>query len=189
MTWKGEQKPATGEPGDAIEVERNRMSRGSKRGKRLASRDLKEGQIGSNDEMLGRANRAFQLRGFDFILRALKATESFYSGLISYRRNLEMNLWSSLTPTRLLDNDLGHICSCTLVNNPAQSSNGPPSLRNPPSLPWGFPDYYKERSPQGNSVTFRRPKTSSTNAQEKARHKFYAPRGKCIRLKFLEKYM
>lgn len=67
----------------------------------------------------------FRLRGFDFILRALEATESFYSGLISYRRNLEMNPWSPLIPTLLLDNDLGHICSCALVTTQPNPAMGP----------------------------------------------------------------
>lgn len=84
------------------------MSRGSKGEKICPPEDLKESQIGSNDEMLGRVGRPFQDEQFWF----------FSQGTGSHNRFLEFWFLASFLTARIcdtncsfLDNDLVYICS------------------------------------------------------------------------------
>ena len=166
MTWKGEETP--GQPGDAIQAERRRMNWGSKRGKRLASRDLKGGQIDSIDEMFRRTNGDFQAEGFWF----------YSQGIVSHREFLEFwflvffffttdRIWrwicdSLWHPGPLLDNDLGYICSWALQ----VTSQPNPAID--PQVPVIYQTFLKvfliptKKSPR-KLCTLRRPKPSSTS--------------------------
>lgn len=76
MTWKGEEQPVIEEPPGAIQLEET-TSRGSKGEKVWPSEDLKEGQIGSNEEMLGRVDGAFQAEKFWFFSQDIGSHKGF----------------------------------------------------------------------------------------------------------------
>lgn len=63
MNWEGQEKPPTEEPGEAIQVEKIEWAEAPKGGNAWPPDTLK-GQIDSNDEMLGGADRDFQAEDF-----------------------------------------------------------------------------------------------------------------------------
>ena len=83
MIWKGEEKPVIEEPPGAIQAEETEWAEALKCEKVWLPEGLKEGQIGSNDEMLGKVDRAFQAEKFWFLFSGPWKPQNIFRILIS----------------------------------------------------------------------------------------------------------
>lgn len=177
MTRKGEEKIAIEELRDGTQAEETEWAEALRGENTWPPEYLKEGQIGSNDETLGKADRAFQAEEFWFYSQGSgshRGLLELISDLIAYSQDLEVDMWYSLSNTNcsrppwqwlslylLLD-------TTTAQPNPAWA----PSPRNPHASLRGLPNSYKEGRPQGKCVPSERPKASSPGEHGKVNTNF-----------------
>lgn len=171
MTWKGQEKPPTEKPGHAIQVEE--IEWGSEAGKMLGLQRVWKAKLAQMMRCL--VGQKGLLRWGVLMLfsghgKPQRIFRILIFGLISYSQDQEMALWYSLSDTNLKWLRLNLLLDTTR-NSPAQSSLASKSPKSS-IAPLGFPDSYKERSPQGKPVPSEKPKANSTNGHGMAQHQF-----------------